>query len=562
MTILSSTNYYIDLAKSNKLTDLFFDFEISELRKLVKDIFDTYYQVDAEYNELIALEVDDREIKKLKIGKDNNESRLDHQIELIDELFCLYLYNVHIEQAIPKKTLETLHETILGELKDIEHAEAKENFSGLRKRLLNWRNRTAPMSYTSYNPGESSKQSKLERAISKARVFDEKPDEVSKGVHYLYKERCFHGIKFRSSDPIAVLKGSTRESEGFEIQQHKSWLDVLAYESAKTLGFGELFTLTTQTTIQSQEEIYEGSIQPLVEGDLLTELYNDGDKVPDLHLVEALVAGLVMGTFRASMNDILVDSDDMIQYLEVGQCLPHTNKVIMRADEKLFPTFRNDLTVDELMFEDISVDAIETIKSRIAIAKANLPALERGLLDSLSKRSFPKDWFELPLVIKALKERIAAIEEAIKTSKCPLDLIFAVNPFYKYYMSLLIAYEYTDQRSTLYLYPANQGNYPPAEFMSDLFYDLSNMSEFSFNKMIDECYKRSISPKELWSISEKKSWWGDWIFDILEHVDSVTHRCYKELKTDVSKLQKLLKEDRDSMLQFLVFSSKFDLKDS
>lgn len=570
MTITSSTNYYTDFLESKKLQDFLFDFELSVLKEKVNEVFDRYYETnDSCYAELDEAHdaLDDKWIETLENKLENNESMLDNKLKLIDEIFCLHIFKRHVETDIPNKTIIELSGLILSEVDNLDEAQKEENYVGLRKRLLAWRKKTSGLSYVTSPSIDDDSMTKLDRCIAKAKQLAENtlelykyPEQTVNEVYFLYKERSFHGIRFPSTTPVAVLKGCKKTDALYELRQSTPMMEVIAYESAKILGLEDLFTPTTLTSIQSMEVDYDGCIQPFIKGDRLDDVMANESIIPYLSMIDGLIAGLIMGMSDAHRENIFIDVNGEVKFFDNSRTLPHSNKVIKRSGDFLLPTFRNSLIVDEGVFECFDLEARVLINKRIAAAKKSVPALRNYLKKMYKSSNLPEHWLNPKLVIDALSERLAAMEEGMKTSTNLADLIFSVNPYYKFYVSLYIAYQYYKYEADLFIYKPTRESYPCSELMKQLFSTVCDKRHHSFGTMIEKCHRFQINPKEIWKICKEGAWWGDWLLDLLDYVDTVLglpDDAYKEGSVEESQLN----SDVKAMLQFLELSSEKDFKD-
>jgi hypothetical protein len=568
MTILDSNNYYTDFIDSKELHRFFFDFEIDELKVKVHSVFSDYHKYNDLYESALAIAVDEKEIKELNKQLDDNEGILDQKLELIDEIFCLHIYRSHVVRTLSKETVEALHNLILNELGDPFTAEKSENYEGLRAKLFGWRVATSSQSYSSYPPRDDSDGTKLDRAIAKAKHLADYTLELQLSsemtvnqVFFLFKERSFHGIHFTSKEPVAVLKGSKKTDESYLLRQFTSNMEEVAYGAAKILGLEELFVPTQMTSIQADGPEYAGCIQPFIKGDLLVDVHEEDDFIQYLSFIDGFVTSMVMGMSDAHSGNIMIDQDDVVRYFDNSRTLPHSNAVIKRPDDTLFPSYRCHLLIEESAFYSFSKEAKTLIMLKVDNAIEKLSLLEKYLQEASKKYAFPEYWLDPKLIMSAFTERLSGMKIAMEMCTNPVDLVFKVNPFFKFYVSLRLAYQYFKDEVPLFIYTPDKEDPPSEKLMSNLFYELFSKKYCDFEYLIQKCVCMKIDPLKIWWICQKESSWDKWLLDILDYVDTVLYPRDADEPVDENKNAQVLRKGKEAIFVLLQSQAKRDHKD-
>ncbi|MEC7839249.1 MAG: hypothetical protein VX777_04325 [Chlamydiota bacterium] len=548
MLKLFNNLYYYKLLDSTSCSEWISPQESELIRRELNVAVDRYDMLQESYEE--ELESCNQESEDSILNEIESSTKyFRRQVKLVDTIFCLQIYSKKINPKINKKDQLTLFNKLIKSINSPGNKLTKTE-NKLLKQVKQWQTKTNELSYSSnttehkYTDLFDNVTEDAYRYVNDANKLHKHAPETINNTYFIPEKFCFHGLYFYPQKPVAVLKGCSIDSKKCQMREASSRLEQLMYYISRHLGLEHLFTKSGTIYLSTRTKTYSGSIQPFIDGinflnALEKKCYNP---LSTYSFTDAITASVIMGMYDLHCGNVIlkVDEDNTkyITFFDNARSLPHSNGVFINSEGKLSPSYKNFLFIIKDSFTIIHESQRDRISFHIQNARSAYDYIEAELEEEKQEFDYPDNWINTSQIIEAMKIRVDALEKYYKKACSFIDLLFLVDPHFKYFISLIFANHYFNQ--DIKSVPSN------AEEMSSLFCSMLNIL-WNIDLFHQVCVNFTISPVQVKNICNTTDTWQEWIARLAKYFDTKpilhTNVIAKEIKSMENLLYSIANKD-------------------
>lgn len=399
-----------------------------------------------------------------------------------------------------------------------------------------------------------------------------------------------------SANDVYKLPGTFyKESAGGE--QAAGVMEKLMWDIAVRMGVEKDYTPTIEAKLRTKKELKGGKEEARIwtkEGDLkvvkgaqkarqggiqlaqpgtifwkhLEKVENeDANPLSRNEITRALMTALKMGMFDAHGGNMIINDKGEIKYFDNTRSLPHSNEVI-EWQGGLTSAFRSSLLELDDSYEELTTKEREALKQDIEEFQAQLPALEQFLRSSQTEgqlKKLPPGWFNVDDALSALKERVDRLAAAVSSANNLSDLVFAVNPSFKFFGVMEILLNGLDEDYEWFpTTPMNSleidnyiKNMSSEDIISYAMSSFGSVGYTSIDEIIEKVSELKIDPLLI------KQWCEDPTLSLEDIVKNVLRAYfYRQTSPETPEEAEEREMHAASIIEELQAKAKFDCKDA
>jgi len=495
------------------------------------------------------------EVQRLEIVESiiNLDKKFIATLHLVDTIFSLRIYKRYVDHTPSPETIISLEQKLIRCFNSpFKALQLTEDEKKLKSSLTIWQNKTNRLTYASYPQTSLAGRTKLERAESRAKNYAKKISKLTpfngqtvNQNFIVFKERRFRGICFSSKMPIAFVKACpTNDANELKFSTATSQLEVLMYQIAQSIGFSKLFNPTKLVSIHTSEKTYQGSLQSFLKGETLYSKIMDHTTkdIPYLNYIDALAASIIMGMSDLHAGNIMVMRGTYkLKFFDNSRNLVHSNGLFKDHEGCYRLSHRNMLLAVSQAFQILTPEAIFKIKNHIENAKNSDSFLSYLLFQAKKNFSFPLHWLDNENILVAYRERVQRLSEALPFFQSPIDLVFAADKTYAFFITLQIALYYLENHNNQTIQEEiGSDKIPTEDFMAVVFVEIFKKYPHPKELLLKTLPKMKLSCKKLHEISSEYSGWQIWIKEIVSYVDNIVSKQISHTDDELDNDNKVL----------------------
>jgi len=271
-------------------------------------------------------------------------------------------------------------------------------------------------------------------------------DTVRQVLEWTSEQNAYPRPSFRSlNNPVYQISTKGRSvgffKQGFP-RTNSGVLEELAWQIAGILGVEEFFCPTKYCEIPlggPHNPSLEGTLQPTIHGETLRNLDSTQCTFEKSKVTRVGLIGILLGMPDLHTNNYLTE-EKSIFYFDNTRFLAE-NGYLHYGSTILMTGLSSGLLFLPQAHEDFSLEEREEIKRQIEFFKSRLRPLATFLRSKTIKErllSLPPGWMLVPSAFAALKERLAAMEQAIDHPRANnlVNFFFLISPEARFFCAL------------------------------------------------------------------------------------------------------------------------------